>query len=180
MEMTIVNIRICPLLMPSFRHVKSLILPPDKCEEGLSIHKEGDCWGVFTYVSAEAISGAEVSFTTPHITGFEACDGKEYTVNQGRGRGANTVLTWTGEITTCGKSIFLCNWILIATEIMPDLPFCRLTLRSMVYLKKEETIAISFVIITKKNIILLYRGLKVYIRFFVRQTTFLSSVITFD
>lgn len=79
--------------------------PTDECEEGLSIHQDGDCW-VFTYVSAEAISGAEVSFTIPHITGFESCDGKEYTVNQGRGRGANTVLTWTGDIPACEEISF--------------------------------------------------------------------------
>ena len=42
--------------------------PPDKCEEGLSIHKEGDCWGYLPMLLLKLLSGAEVSFTKSHIT----------------------------------------------------------------------------------------------------------------
>ncbi len=71
------------------------------CTEEFNYVANEDGSYTFTYTSEENLENAEVKFTSPHITGFVALDGKEYTTNPGQGNGSNTVLTWTGDITMC-------------------------------------------------------------------------------
>lgn len=79
---------------------------PEGCEESFSYEKNEDNSYTFTYISAEDLNAAEVKFTSPHIVGFEALDGKVYDVNPGNGKGSPTVLTWTGDIEACTEITF--------------------------------------------------------------------------
>jgi len=76
------------------------------CDESFSYDDNEDGSYTFHYVSSEDIENAEVKFTCPHITGFEAIDGKEYEVNPGNSHGSPTVLTWTGDIEACNEITF--------------------------------------------------------------------------
>lgn len=76
------------------------------CEEDFNYEENADGSYTFIYTADENLENAEVKFTTPHITGFEALDGKEYSSNPGQGNGSNTVLTWTGDITMCEEITF--------------------------------------------------------------------------
>ncbi len=76
------------------------------CEEDFYYEENADGSYTFIYTADENLGNAEVKFTTPHITDFEALDGKEYTSNPGQGNGSNTVLTWTGDITMCEEITF--------------------------------------------------------------------------
>jgi hypothetical protein len=77
------------------------------CEESFSYDLDEDGSSVvFTYISPVAIDPAQIKFTCPHITGFTATDGKEYTVNPGNGQGSPTVLTWNGAVAACTPITF--------------------------------------------------------------------------
>jgi len=76
------------------------------CDESFSYDDNEDGSYMFHYVSSEDLENAEVKFTCPHITGFEAIDGKEYEVNPGNSHGSPTVLTWTGDIEACNEITF--------------------------------------------------------------------------
>jgi hypothetical protein len=76
------------------------------CTEDFNYVSNEDGSYTFIYLSEENLEQAQVKFTTPHITGFEALDGKEYTTNPGQGNGASNVLTWTGDITMCEEITF--------------------------------------------------------------------------
>lgn len=77
------------------------------CDESFSYeYNQEDGSYTFHYVSSEDLENAEVKFTCPHITGFEAMDGKEYHVNPGNSHGSPTVLTWTGNIEACTEITF--------------------------------------------------------------------------
>lgn len=75
------------------------------CEESFSYGNE-DVIYTFTYKSSEDLENAEVKFTCPHITGYEALDGKTYSVNPGNSHGSPTVLTWVGDIEACTEMTF--------------------------------------------------------------------------
>lgn len=76
------------------------------CDESFSYEDNGNNSYTFTYVSSEDMEGAEVKFTCPHIVGFEAMDGKQYSVNPGNVKGSPTVLTWIGDIEACTEITF--------------------------------------------------------------------------
>jgi hypothetical protein len=76
------------------------------CEESFGYSANEDGSYTFTYVSSEDLENAEIKFTCPHITDFEAMDGKEYEVNPGNSHGSPTVLTWTGEVEACTEITF--------------------------------------------------------------------------
>lgn len=78
----------------------------DTCEDSFNYEKNVDGSYTFTYISAEDVTNAEVKFTCPHITDFTALDGKEYTINPGKGNGSPTVLTWTGNLEACEEITF--------------------------------------------------------------------------
>ena len=76
------------------------------CEESFGYAENEDGSYTFTYVSSEDLENAEVKFTCPHITGFEAPDEKQYDVNPGNSNGSPTVLTWIGNIEACTAITF--------------------------------------------------------------------------
>jgi len=76
------------------------------CDESFDYEANEDGSYTFTYVSSEDLENAEVKFTCPHITVFEALDGKEYSVNPGNSKGSPTVLTWIGDIEACTELTF--------------------------------------------------------------------------
>ena len=82
----------------------------DGCEESFSYMENEDGSYTFSYISAEDLDGAVVKLTSPHISGFEALDGKNYTVNPGNGNGSPTVLSWTGDIEACQEITFAINF----------------------------------------------------------------------
>ena len=81
---------------------------PSTCDERFSYEQNQDGSYTFTYISSEDLDGAEVKFTCPHISSFEALDDKknEYEVNPGNSHGSPTVLTWTGDIQACTEITF--------------------------------------------------------------------------
>ncbi|HZW62538.1 MAG TPA: hypothetical protein VFF15_02730 [Flavobacteriaceae bacterium] len=95
------------LSMPvSFDEEYSLVGICGSCEENFSYRLNLDGSYTFFYTSEEDLDNAEVKFTSPHITGFEALDGKIYSVNPGKRNGAPTVLTWNGDIDACQELTF--------------------------------------------------------------------------
>ncbi len=71
------------------------------CIESFSYATTDNLSVVFTYVSEEDLTNAEVKFTCPHITGISGIDAASFTVNPGNGKGSPTVLTWVGDIEAC-------------------------------------------------------------------------------
>ncbi|MGM5468764.1 hypothetical protein ACS386_00660 [Flavobacteriaceae bacterium LMO-SS05] len=91
----------------SFNENYSLIgVCSSECEESFSYVENEDGSYTFTYISSEDLESAEVKFTCPHITSFEALDDKTYTVNPGNSHGSPTVLTWSGDIEACTEITF--------------------------------------------------------------------------
>jgi len=76
------------------------------CDESFSYVENEDGSYTFTYVNSEDLDNAEAKFTCPHIKGYEAKDGKEYSVNPGNSHGSPTVLTWNGDIDACSEITF--------------------------------------------------------------------------
>ncbi len=76
------------------------------CEESFSYIENENGSYTFTYISGEDLENAEVKFTCPHITSFEAIDDNTYSVNPGNSHGSPTVLTWTGDIEACTETTF--------------------------------------------------------------------------
>jgi hypothetical protein len=76
------------------------------CDESFSYSENEDGSYTFTYISSEDLESAEVKFTCPHITSFEALDDKIYSVNPGKSQGSPTVLTWRGDIAACTEMTF--------------------------------------------------------------------------
>ena len=78
----------------------------NSCEESFSYKSNDDQSYTFEYIPSEDITGAEIKFTCPHISDFDALDSKVYSVNPGNGNGSPTVLTWNGDLTACQKITF--------------------------------------------------------------------------
>ena len=76
------------------------------CDESFSYDKNEDGSYTFKYISNEDLQDAEVKFTCPHISGFDALDDKTYEVNPGNSHGSPTVLTWKGDIAACSEVTF--------------------------------------------------------------------------
>jgi len=88
----------------------SLIGECTQCDESFSYAANEDGSYTFTYVSEVRLNAAEVKFTSPHITGFTAGDGKTYNVNLGNKNGSPTVLTWTGDIAACTPITYILSF----------------------------------------------------------------------
>jgi hypothetical protein len=57
----------------------------------------------FTYIPCEALTNANLKFTSPHIKGFSSPAG--LMANKGKGKGSPTVLSWTGNIPAEGITV---------------------------------------------------------------------------